>query len=304
MMCKSQAHMTCNPTPVTAAVLTLNEGKRLGACLASLGWAADRLIVDGGSADDTAAVASAADARLVVSRLLGPDRPGGFSDQRNFALDQASADWVLFVDADERVTPELAESIRATIEAWTPGKPVAYRMRRREHFFGVHSPYTHGEGWQTRLVRRADVRWDGRAVHEGLIFDGGLGDLEGELLHYSKDTVQAYVHTMNRYTSLEAQEAFARRPIPPQTPIPAIIRNVLHRYLYMGSYREGTFGLLMSLMFGVYAYLTWAKHWELAKDAGLIAGETRPGRVTAAVAGALRAAWHGAGRVRRIGGRR
>ena len=106
--------------------------------------------------------------------------------------------------------------------------------------------------------------------------EGQVADLDGFLHHFSKDSIAHYVETMNRYTTLEAAEAFKRNPLPSRWPVPVIFRSFFHRYIYMESYREGVFGLLMSLMFAFYSYLTWAKHWELAKNAGIIPGQTRP----------------------------
>jgi glycosyltransferase involved in cell wall biosynthesis len=284
---------------ISAIVLTYNEARRVGPCLESLLWADELIVVDGFSTDDTVKIARCFTSLVYRSDLLGPDKPGGYSDQRNFAMCQATGDWVLFVDADERVTPELAGEIRSVVNRNRPGDPAAFRMRRREHFFGVPTHYTHGPSWQTRLVRRDSGQWNSRAVHEALRVDGETGELSEYLQHYSKDSISHYVETMNRYTSLEAAEAFKKNQIPNSTPVFAMIRNFVHRYIYLQSYREGVFGLLMSIMFGFYTYLTWAKHWELAKNAGLIPSQTRPRWRTRILAGTLGALWRGAGVAKR-----
>lgn len=284
---------------VSAIVLTYNEAKRLGPCLESLLWADEIIVVDGLSTDDTVKVAQCYTSLVYRSDLLGPDKPGGFSDQRNFAMAQATGDWILFIDADERVTPELAGEIRAVVNRSQGDSPAAYRMRRREHLFGVPTRYTHGPSWQTRLVRRDAGRWNARAVHETLRVDGQIADLDGFLHHFSKDSIAHYVETMNRYTSLEAAEAFKRNQLPSRWPVPVILRSFFHRYVYLESYREGVFGLLMSLMFAFYSYLTWAKHWELAKNAGIIPGQTRPRSFTRFACGAARSAWRSVGALKR-----
>jgi glycosyltransferase involved in cell wall biosynthesis len=284
---------------ISAIVLTYNEAKRVGPCLESLLWADEILVIDGFSTDDTVSVAQCFTSLVYRSDLLGPDKPGGFSDQRNFAISRATGDWVLFVDADERVTPDLAGEIRTVVSGIGPGDPSAFRMRRREHFFGVPTHYTQGPSWQTRLVRRDAGHWNSRAVHESLLVEGRIGDLSGFLQHYSKDSIAQYVETMNRYTALEAAEAFKKNQLPARSPIPAMLRNFLHRYIYLESYREGVFGLLMSLMFAVYTYLCWANHWELAKNAGIISAQTRPRWYTRLLAGAMRGCWRGAGFLKR-----
>jgi len=172
-------------------------------------------------------------------------------------------------------------------------------MRRREYLFGIPTHYTHGPSWQTRMVRRDAGEWNGRAVHEALEVKGEVADLDGMLQHFSKDSISHYVETMNRYTSLEAAESFKRNQMPDRLPIAAMIRSFFHRYIYLESYREGAFGLLMSIMFAFYTYLTWAKHWELAKDAGLIPGQTKPTWPTRVIASFLRRAWQGVGYFKR-----
>ncbi len=280
-------------------VLTYNEAHRLRPCLESVAWANEIVVVDGGSTDNTQQIAREYTPHVHVSDLLGPDKPGGFSDQRNFGLERASGDWVFFLDADERATPELAEEIkRRLLDGLDEGHTV-YRLRRREHFFGVYSPHTHGQSWMTRIVRRGGGKYDGRMVHEGLVYEGTLGDLQSEMLHFSKDTVAQYVSTMNRYTSLEAEEA-ARAGTPlARTPWRGMIHAFCYRYIHMGSYREGTFGLLMSLMLAFYSYLTWTKQWEICKNAGQIPGQSRPAWRTALTGGLLRGLWLGFGQAKK-----
>jgi len=286
------------PVSVSVIILTYNEAHRLRPCLESVAWADEVIVVDGGSADSTLDLARQFTPHVYVSDLLGPDRPDGYSDQRNFGLDKATGDWVFFLDADERITPELAEEIKSRLLGETEEGQVAYQMRRREYYFGVCTPYTHGEAWVDRLIRRGDGCWDGRLVHEGLLLQGTMGSLNGYLLHYSKDTVAQYVATMNRYTSLEAQEMMRNGSPLPRTPWPRMIHAFLYRYFHLGSYREGAFGLLMSLMFVFYSYLTWTKHWELCKNAGTIPGESGPARRTALMGWTLGGLWHGFSRIK------
>ena len=292
---------------LSVIVLTYNEAHRVRACLESVAWADEIVVVDGGSTDDTREIAREFTPHVHVSDLLGPDRPGGFSDQRNFALDQATGDWVFFLDADERATPELRAEVEARLLNGPDEGHAVYRVRRLEHFFGVLSPHTHGQSWLTRLIRRGGGRWDGRRVHEGVAHEGTQGDLHAYFLHYSKDTIAQYVETMNRYTSLEADELVrADRPLA-RSPWPSMIHAFLYRYTHLGSYREGTFGLLMCLMLTCYQYLVWAKHWEKCKDAGLVPGRTPPGALTTATAGLFGGLWRGLGQLkggRSKGGRR
>ena len=283
---------------LSVIIITYNEAHRLRPCLESMAWADEIVVVDGGSTDGTEKIAHDFTPHVYVSDLLGPDRPGGFSDQRNFALGKASGDWVLFLDADERMTPELAQEIKTRLLGEADEGYSAYRLRRHEHFFGVYSPYTHGQSWLVRIVRRGMGEYDGRAVHEGINLTGSLGDLEGYLLHYSKDSIAQYVATMNRYTSLEAEEKIKTNAPLTRTPWPSIIHGFSYRYFHLGSYREGTFGLLMSLMFAFYNYLTWSKHWELYKDKGIVPGQSHPALQTTLTGTLLRGLWLSFGKMR------
>jgi glycosyltransferase involved in cell wall biosynthesis len=292
-------HQKMSKRTLSVIIMTYNEAHRLPSCLESVAWADDVIVVDGYSTDDTADVARKYTPHVYLSDLLGPKNPGGFSDQRNFGLSKATGDWVFFLDADERVTPELRAEIEARLLEGPEEGHSIYRLRRREHFFGVPSPYTHGESWLDRIVRRGAAVWDGRLVHEGLTYEGTRGDLLAYFLHYSKDTVAQYVETMNRYTSLEAEEAFKKGTPLARTPWRAMFHAFFYRYGHMRSYREGTFGLLMCLMLTFYQYLTWAKHWEQCKDAGLVPGQTSAGTFTRATAGAIGGLWRGLGRIKR-----
>lgn len=286
---------------ISIIVLTYNESHRIRPCLESVAWADEIVVVDGYSTDGTADLARKYTPHVYLSDLLGPSKPGGYSDQRNFGLDKASGDWVFFLDADERVTLELQTEIERRLLGADDEGHCVYRVRRLEHFFGVASPYTHGQAWQNRLLRRGQGRYDGRLVHEGILYEGTRGDLLAYILHYSKDTVAQYVETMNRYTSLEAEE-LVRTGMPlARSPWREMTRAFLHRYIHMQSYREGTFGLLMSLMLTFYQYLVWAKHWEQCKNEGRVPGKTHAGPLASLTGGVLSGLWHGAGHLKRGG---
>ncbi|MGQ0650670.1 MAG: glycosyltransferase family 2 protein, partial [Betaproteobacteria bacterium] len=139
-------------------------------------------------------------ARVVQKEWLG------FGRQKQFAVEQAAHDWVLCLDADERVSPELAASIEAALAA--PGAPV-YRMPRRNRFLGRW--LSHGEGspdWSPRLFNRLSARWSDDLVHEKVLYAATPGTLRGDLLHDSADDLSAYLDRQNRYTTLAARQAF------------------------------------------------------------------------------------------------
>ena len=299
MVASPASTSTVKTQTLSVIVLTYNEAHRLRPCLESARWADEIVVVDGGSTDDSTAIAREYTAAVYVSDLLGPHNPGGFAAQRNFALDKATGDWVFFLDADERVTPELRAEIETRLLGSHDEAHTAYRVPRKEHFFGVYSPYTHGLALQTRLLKRGAGRFNERLVHESMVYEGTCGDLNGFLLHFSKDTVAEYVSTMNRYTTLEVAELMKTNTPLARSPWSGMIRAFLYRYIKMQSYREGAFGLLMSLMFAQYQFLMWAKHWEMCKNEGRIPGETHAAPFTAAVCGLFHNVWEGLGGIKR-----
>jgi glycosyltransferase involved in cell wall biosynthesis len=186
--------------PLSAVLITRNAAALLAACLDSLAFADEIVVVDSGSNDGTVDLARKMGARVVQKEWLG------FGQQKQFAVEQASHDWVLCVDADERVSPELARSIESALAA--PASPV-YRMARRNRFLGRW--LAHGEGypdWSPRLFNRLNARWSDDLVHEKVLFAVTPGTLEGDLMHDSSDDLSTYLERQNRYTTLAARQAF------------------------------------------------------------------------------------------------
>jgi glycosyltransferase involved in cell wall biosynthesis len=189
--------------PLSLIVITRDAAHELAECLASAPFAAEAVVVDSGSRDDTVGIAQRAGARVV------PHAWEGYGPQKNFAVSQAAHDWVLCVDADERISPELAASIRSRFSGRGPAA-VAYAMARRNRFLGRW--LAHGEGypdWNVRLFDRRRARWSADPVHEKVIADGQVDRLAGDLLHYSAESIDAYVAKQNRYTTLQAEALHA-----------------------------------------------------------------------------------------------
>ncbi len=192
------------PLSLSLIVITRDAAQELPDCLASAGFAEETIVVDSGSHDDTVAVARSLGARVIEQSWLG------FGPQKNFAVGQASHDWVLCLDADERVTPELGAAIRAVLARGAPAES-AYACARRNRFLGRW--LAHGEGypdWNLRLFDRRRARWTDDPVHEHVVTDGRVGRLSGDLEHWSAESIESYVAKQNRYTSLQAQAMHAR----------------------------------------------------------------------------------------------
>lgn len=192
--------------PISAVLITKNAASQLPGCLASLAFCDEIVLVDSGSEDATVAIATQHGARVIQSEWRG------FGPQKQFAVEQARHDWVLCVDADERVGEQLRESILSALSAPAPAPAFsAWRFARCNRFMGRY--LRHGEGypdWSLRLFDRRQARWSADAVHERVLARGEIGTLPGDLLHESAESLETYLAKQNRYSSLAAEEALAR----------------------------------------------------------------------------------------------
>jgi len=183
--------------PLSAAIITRNAAAQLEHCLESVAFAEEIVVVDSGSTDGTLELAARRGARVIRKEWLG------FGAQKQFAVEAASHDWVLCVDADERVSRELREQITEELKA---PRGFVYAMPRRNRFLGRW--LKHGEGypdWSVRLFHRAHARWSGEPVHEKVLTRSPVLRLSGDLLHDSAETLEKYLDKQNRYTSLQAE---------------------------------------------------------------------------------------------------
>lgn len=240
---------------ISVTVITLNEEHNLPRLLASLGDVADDIVVavDSRSTDRTREVATAAGARVFVHPWRGQ------AAQKNFAAEQAQFDWVLNLDADEELSPEL----RAELRRWKQSAAedcVAYSMPRRSLYLGE---WIHHSGWypdrKVRLYRRDVSRMDG-LLHDSVRVAGALGRFDGPILHYTFTTFSEHIAKINRYTSLMAREAYdaGRRAwlvkllvVPPW--------SFFRAYVLQQGFRDGARGLLISVAAAVYGCLRYLK---------------------------------------------
>ena len=190
-------------SPVSVLICTKNEERNLGDCLKSVAWADDLVVLDSYSDDNTVNLAREGGARVVQRRF------DNFSAHKNWALDHLdfTYDWILIVDADERVTPELAREITTLIA----GSPACngYYLARQNWFAGTW--IRHGgwyPNWNLRLLRRGKGRYEARLVHEHILLEGPPGYLKTPLIHYDYKGIERYFDRHNVYSSLEAVEVY------------------------------------------------------------------------------------------------
>jgi glycosyltransferase involved in cell wall biosynthesis len=239
-----------NKLRLTAIVLTRNEAEHIVDCIATLRFADDILVFDSFSDDDTVALAAAAGVRVIQHAFKD------YASQRNAALDavKGQADWVLFVDADERVTPELAREIRQVIqEAGYAG----WRIPRHNYIFGR---LTRGAGWypdyQTRLLRVGASRYDPeRQVHELVLLDGSEGTLTNPFIHYNYRDFTQFRAKQSRYTAYDAHMLYQEGIRPkPQNYILQPLRQFCWRFVTLKGYQDGLHGFRLSLIMAWYEF--------------------------------------------------
>jgi glycosyltransferase involved in cell wall biosynthesis len=241
---------------LAAIILTYNEARHVVDCIESLRFADEIIVFDSFSTDETVRLSSHGGARVIQHRFEN------YSTQRSAALAAVtgSADWVLFVDADERVTPALAEEVRRVIES--PGY-AGYRIPRDNYIFGK---VTRGAGWypdyQTRLLRVGAAHYDpNRQVHEIVTLDGAEGTLQNALIHYNYRDMAQFLEKQRRYSVYDAGILYGQGVRPkPQNYVLQPLRHFWWRFVTLKGYVDGLHGLRLSLLMAWYEF---KKYWLL-----------------------------------------
>jgi glycosyltransferase involved in cell wall biosynthesis len=246
--------------PLTVTVITKNEAEALAEALKSVSWADELIVIDAESTDDTVKIARQFTERVYVRAW------NGYVDQKNHAADLATHDWIFSLDADERSTPQLTAEVRSLLA----GEPAStgYRMPRVSFYLGrwIRTTDMYPD-YQLRLYDRRRARWVGMYVHESVKVEGPPGYLKAELQHYPYRNLSEHLQRMDRYTTLAARQMHAQGVRATRVrlrwyPKAAFLRN----YIVKGGIRDGTVGLIISLMNSYYVFLKFAKLWELQQN--------------------------------------
>ena len=244
---------------LSVVILAKNEEARIRRCLESVAWADEILVVDGLSEDRTVELCRSAGA-TVISHAF----EGSFAVERNLGMARATGDWVLQLDADDVVTPQLRAAVERILES--PQPHVAFKFRRKSYLLGRFM--RHG-GWYhelPNLVRR-DVRYEG-LVHERPRLSGTVGRIAADVEHHPCSDLEGFLARHNRYTSLSAQELLATQGRLDEAALKdRLLRKPLKAfwktYVKKQGFREGLHGLVFSVFFAGVELMKWAKYWEL-----------------------------------------
>lgn len=237
----------------SVVVLTYNSEKHIAHCLLSAAWADEIIVIDSGSSDRTREIAQATGA-MVVSKSWS-----GYVEQRNFGLNLCKNDWVLMLDVDERVSPDLIREINETFIESKVGDTVGYSIPTRHYFWGKWM-----RGWypdrHIRLYRKSQGYYPNRLVHEAVQLNGKIACFKADIYHYSFDNITHMITKWNHYSSLSAEEAKDNKA---QFSYIKLFLNpfnaLVKMYIIKGGFRDGTAGLVFCLSYAFYVFLKYAK---------------------------------------------
>jgi len=248
--------------PVTVVIAARDEGAEIAACVRSVAWAREVLVVENDSQDDTIARAHEAGATV----FSHPFRTIGA--QRNAAIARAAQPWVLVVDADERGTLALGAEVARVVTA-PPGATRAFRVPRRNFFLGRE--IRHG-GWERdRPVRLFDarLRYDERPVHEHVVVEGAVGVLESPLLHTPYATLDEYLEKLGRYSRWWGEQQWARgRRARVRDLLVRPVARTVGMLVLRGGWRDGMHGVVLAALAGVSVAAKYAQLWAIAQRGG------------------------------------
>jgi glycosyltransferase involved in cell wall biosynthesis len=253
-------------------MIAQNEAGRIGRALQSVQWADEIVVIDGGSEDDTVPIARGLGAKVTVHPW-----PGVFGIQIRRSVEATTGDWVFRLDADEIVTPELAEQMREAVAR--PDAPAGFRVRRKNYFLGKW--IRHGGWWpdpQLRLVRRAGADVRGAPGHETLHIDGPCEDLTGALEHDTHPTVRASLARVERYSSHLAPDRARRKRIRPIHLFTHPFAAFFRKWVWQSGWRDGVHGFLIAGIHAMVKFSVYAKAWEIQREESQGgSGPDRPG---------------------------
>lgn len=241
---------------ISGIIIAKNEEKMIKDCLVSLKFCDELIVIDNESSDKTSEIGKSYGARII--KVNSKD----FSRLRNEGLESASSDWVLYVDADERVTPELVSSIKQQVLSARGAGIMAFKIKRRNFYYGNHEwPYIEKT---IRLFRKDKLRgWRGK-IHESPVIDGEVEELDGFLLHYAHRDLTQMLNKTIEWSEVEADERFKNNhPKMSWWRFPRVMIGAFYvSYIGQKGYKAGTVGIIESIYQAFSVFITYAKLWE------------------------------------------
>lgn len=242
---------------ISLFIIAKNEADKIAACIESAkSLVSDIVVVDSGSTDNTASVCRQLGARVYDHAFEG------FTQQKNFALSQVNTEWALSLDADETLTPELAEEIRQAVQ--TPDID-GYELPRINDFLGKRM--THGglkKEYILRLARTNKAKYEGGLVHEKLVVTGATRKLNNVFVHYSYPTIESYFEKFNKYTTLAAQTMYQNgKKFHLVKVLLTIPFEFFRRYILKAGFLDGLRGLVWASFSAFYVFVKYIKLWYL-----------------------------------------
>lgn len=239
---------------ISVIIITKNEEINIEDCLRSVQWADEIIIVDSGSNDKTIEIA-----RIYTNKIFLREWEG-YSKQKQYALSLAENEWVLSLDADERISPELQDEIKKGLDTKFNG----FKISRKNYFLGKHIT---GCGWdndfQLRLFKKSKTEITNSLVHEAFVVAGRIGQLKNRIIHYTYRTLKDAILKMNNYSTLEAKQKYKHKKV---TPVDFIIHPASAFFQYFiirKGYKDGKYGLMVSLLHAMTNMQIYMKIWEL-----------------------------------------
>ena len=244
---------------LSVAIITYNEEEEIKDCLESVKWADEIVVVDSFSTDKTLDIC-----RQYTNKVFQHEW-SGYSNQKNYAINVTTNPWILILDADERVSERLTKEIKEILD-----KDLGvdgYYIPRKSYFLGRWIRYG---GWypdySIRLFRKDKGRFEQREVHESVRINGKTAKLKNHLEHYTYRNLSEYIQRMERYSTLAAMEMVGEgRRSGPRNILFRPILTFFRMYILKQGFREGIYGLLISVLYSYYTFLKYAKLWEMRK---------------------------------------
>lgn len=241
---------------ISVTIITFNEEDNIEDCLKSVQWAEEIILVDSGSSDATVEISKKYTDKIYFNKWQG------FANQKSFALEKALNEWVLSIDADERITPELKDEILNSDLSSAEG----YYILRKNYFLDKVIKYCGwGSDFQLRLFRKSKTKLTERLVHEGFIVEGKTSKLKNQMIHLTHTDLKKTFSKINDYSTLEAVEKHKRKNINGFTMILYPFIAFIQHYIFRKGFLDGVHGLMVSINHAMTKLQVYMKIWEINK---------------------------------------